>query len=143
MGRVGRYVVLVAFLVVSCAGAAPNILHVQAGPSGVSSTQVEVNDSFLARQLAFGDVSVHPPAGGGVIEAQVFVRNEGVRDMAFEYRFLWYDTRGFELSSATSWLPATLAAKEARGYKSTAPGPDAAGFRFMVRKPRPLTATGS
>jgi uncharacterized protein YcfL len=143
MGRTGRYGLLLAFLLVSCAGTSPNILNVQAGPSGVSSKQIEVNDRFLARTLTFGDVSIRPLETGNAIEAQVLVRNESDRDVSFEYRFLWYNAGGFEMSSVTSWIPATLTGKEARGFKSVSPGPDAAGFRLMVRKPHPITSTGS
>jgi uncharacterized protein YcfL len=145
MGRIVGYGLLLALLATACAGAGttPNILHVQAGPSGVSSKQVEVNDKFLARALTFGDVSVKALAAGSSIEAQVIVKNERDQDVMFEYRFLWYDVSGYELSSVTSWMPAMLTGKEARGFKSTAPGPNAAGFKLMVRQPHPVTSTGS
>lgn len=143
MGRRAGYSLLLALLLVACVGTAPNILNVQAGPSGVSYKNIEINDKFLARQLTFGDVSVKPLEAGGSIEANVLIKNESDRDVAFEYRFLWYDASGYEISSVTSWMPATLTSKEVRGFKSTAPGPNAAGFKIMVRGPHPVTSTGS
>jgi uncharacterized protein YcfL len=145
MKRAIRFGLLPALLLfmTACAGTSPNILTVQAGPAGVSSKQVEINNSFLARTLTFGDVNVNPLGTGNSIEAQVLVTNESSSDVSFEYRFMWYDTKGFELSSSTSWIPAMLTGKEARGFKSVAPGPNAAGFKFMVRRPHPVTEAGS
>jgi uncharacterized protein YcfL len=133
---------LLLFFLAACAGTSPNILNVQASSAGVSSKQVEINDAFLARTLTFGDVNVKPLGTGNEIEAQVLVKNESSRDVTFEYRFMWYDMKGFELSSATSWIPATLTGREARGFKSVSPGLNAAGFKFMIRKPHPVTEAG-
>lgn len=131
------------FLLTACAGTAPNVLNVQAGPDGVSAKQVEVHDMFLARTISIGDVSVQALDSGNAIEAQVLVRNASSRDVPFEYRFMWYDSKGFEISSATAWLPASLGGKETRGFKSAAPARNAAGFRFAVRKPHPVNEAGS
>ncbi|MBN1636964.1 MAG: DUF1425 domain-containing protein [Deltaproteobacteria bacterium] len=125
-----------AILLAACAGTAPNVLDVQAGPGGLSSKKVEVNDKVLARQLAFGEVSVRPV--GSSLQAQVMVQNLSSRDVNFEYRFIWYDSSGFEVSSLTAWIPATLAGKVSRGFKSTAPSDNAVSFKCMIRKPNPL-----
>jgi uncharacterized protein YcfL len=142
MGRL-RYVWLVALLLAACATTAPNILHVQAGPGGLSSKKIEVNDGSLSRKLAFGEVSIRPLNLGSSMEAQVIIENTSKRDVVFEYRFIWYDAAGFELSSVTSWIPASLSGREGRGFKSTAPGPNATSFKCMIRRPHPLTDTGS
>jgi len=141
MKRIGR-IVLFPFMflfIFSCAGTSPNILTVQAGPSGVSSKQIEVNDSLLARWLAVGDVILKPLSAGGSLEAQVLVKNLNDTDVSFEYRFLWYDASGMELSTNTAWIPSTLTGKETKGYKSVSPRPDAASFKFMMRTPHPVT----
>jgi uncharacterized protein YcfL len=136
--KIGLFPVLF-FLIVSCAGTAPNILTVQAGPSGISSKQVEVNDTLLARWLSVGDVQVQPLSVGGSLEAQVLVTNLNDTDVNFEYRFLWYDARGMELSTNTAWIPSTLTGKDTKGYKSVSPRSDATSFKFMMRMPHPLT----
>ena len=143
MRRIGRLCLILAVLAAACAGTAPNILHVQAGPMGVSAKQIEINDTYLERNLSFGDVSVKPLGAGNSFEAQVMLKNESTFDLSFEYRFIWYDGRGYEFSGMTSWMPSVLGGKESKGFRSTAPGPDAAGFRFMVRSPHPVTGTGS
>ncbi len=143
MTRLKSYVWLVALLVVACAGTAPNILQVQAGPGGLSSKKEEINDPSLARQLVFGEVNVKPLDLGSSMEVQVMIQNIVKRDIKFEYRFIWYDASGFEISSSTAWIPSFLSGREARGFKSTAPGPNAVSFKVMIRKPRPITDTGS
>jgi len=143
MIRLKRYVWLIALLLAACAGTASNILHVQAGPGGLSSKKEEINDMSLARSLAFGEVSVRPLGLAASMEAQVIIQNKGSRDVMFEYRFIWYDAGGFEISSSPSWIPAFLGGKEARGFKSTAPGPNATNFKCVIRRPHSLTDTGS
>jgi uncharacterized protein YcfL len=143
MTRGWKILMLVLMFLVACAGTAPNVLHVQAGPGGLSSKKEEINDKGLARRLAFGEVSIRPLDLGSSMEAQVMLQNTSSRNVVFEYRFIWYDAAGFELSSATSWMPTGLSGKEARGYRSTAPGPNAVSFRCMVRNMQPLTDTGS
>jgi len=143
MRRISRSFFILAFFMVACAGAAPNILHVQAGPMGVSSKHLEINDKFLERNLSFGDVNIKPLDGTDLFEAQVFLKNESTNDLSFEYRFIWYDARGYEISNVSSWIPASLGGKESKGFRSAAPGPNAAGFRLMVRNPHPVTSTGS
>jgi len=128
---------------VSCAGTAPNILHVQADPMGVKSKRIEVNDTYLEKNLVYEDVGIKPLGAAYAFEAQVVLRNESMRDLAFEYRFIWYDTRGYELSTITSWMPTLLGSRESKGFVSASPSANAVGFKFMVRMPKPVTETGS
>lgn len=143
MKRHGSVLMVLAVLVTACAGTAPNILHVQAGPAGVSSRQVEINDRFIERTAGFGEVAVKSLDAVGLYEARVVLVNDSGRDAAFEYRFIWYDAQGFELPQVTSWLPAALGAGETKGFRSASPGPGAASFKLMVRRPHPVTPTGS
>lgn len=143
MVRLRRCVWLIALLVMACAGTASNILHVQAGPGGLSSKKEEINDLSLSRSLTFGEVSVRPLGLGSSMEAQVIIQNKSRRDVMFEYRFIWYDASGFEISSTASWTPALLSGREARGFRVTAPGPNATNFKCMIRRPHPLTDMGS
>lgn len=140
----GRIVLWVsALLLFACTSTAPNILHVQAGPGGLSSKKEEINSKALARSLTFGEVSVRPLGLDSSMEAQVMIQNTASRDVFFEYRFLWYDASGFEVSSNTGWIPASLSAKESRPFKSAAPASNAASFDCMVRKMHPITHTGT
>lgn len=135
--------VLVALLVVSCAGYAPNVLHVQVGEKGPASTRIEIKDGYLERVLSFGDVALRKTGPEGGVQAQVMLSNKGMHDVAFEYRFVWYDRGGYELPGVTAWLPALLGPGEERGFTSVAPARDAVSFRMMVRRPHGVTPTGS
>jgi len=141
MTKIGRSFLILTLFVVACAGTAPNILNVQAGPMGVSAKQIEINDKYLEHNLSYGDVSIKPFDGS--FEAQVLLKNESDRDLSFEYRFIWHDARGYEISVVTSWIPAVLGAKESKGFRSVTPGANAAGFKLMVRMPHGVTGTGS
>ena len=143
MARGRRLVWLVALLLVACAGAAPNVLYVQAGPGGLSSKKVEINNKALNRVLNFGEVTVRPLALGSSMEVQVNVQNVSSGNTYFEYRFLWYDASGFEISTVTNWVPSFLGGGESRGFTSTGPSPNAVSFKFEVRSPQPVTSTGS
>ncbi|MEN6474809.1 MAG: YcfL family protein [Syntrophaceae bacterium] len=126
---------LMVVLLFGCAGgSAPNILEVK--QSGVK--KVEINDSMLEKKITFGEVSLRTLAQG--IEAQVMIQNLTKRDVHFEYRFIWYDAQGFEVSSTTAWIPAILDASLGIGVlKSTAPTATAVNFKLMIRSPHPLT----
>ncbi len=142
MKRLRWYLLVAAMILAACAaGTAPNILHVQAGPGGLSSKKVEINDSWLARTLTFGEVSIRPTGSGSSMEAQVIIQNENSGDTNFEYRFLWYDASGFEISTVTGWIPAGLSGKESRGFISAAPGANAVSFKCMVRKMHAVTGS--
>lgn len=143
MVKLRRCVWLTVLLVMACAGTAANILQVQAGPGGLSSKKEEINDRSLSRNLSFGEVSVRPLGSGLSMEAQVIIENKSRRDVMFEYRFIWYDASGFEISSSAAWTPAQLSGGEARGFISTAPAGNATNFKCMIRRPHPLTKTGS
>jgi uncharacterized protein YcfL len=143
MTRGTRLVWLLALLLVACAGTAPNVLTVQAGPGGLSSKKEQIGDGWLARELGFGEVTVRPLGEDSSMEVQVTVHNLTDRNVFFEYRYLWYDASGFEVSTVTSWIPANLGGNESRGYKSAAPAPTAVSFKFMVRAEQPVTHSGS
>ncbi len=135
--------VVLAVICVACAGAAPNVLLVQVGDQGPADVRSEINDRYLDAVLGFGEVSIRQTIPGGTVEAQVVLSNKGRADVAFEYRFMWYDKSGFELPGVKAWLPAVLSAGEARGFTSSAPSRDAVNFRLMVRMPHGVTSTGS
>jgi uncharacterized protein YcfL len=143
MRKIGGSLFILTLFAVACAGTAPNILNVQVGPMGVSAKQIEINDKYLERNLSYGEVNIRSLDAANSFEVQVNLKNESSRDLAFEYRFIWYDSRGYELSGITSWLPAVLGSKESKGFRSAAPGANSAGFKLMVRMPHSVTDTGS
>jgi len=125
---------MVALLFGCATGPAPNILEVRQ----TGAKQVEINDSALDKKITFGEVTLRTLAQG--IEAQVTIQNLTRRDIHFEYRFVWYDAQGSEVSATTAWIPAVLNAGLSTGVvKSTAPTAAAVNFKLMIRAPHPLT----
>ncbi len=132
---------LTLLLLGGCAGTAFNSIEARTGPGGLVSKQVQINDSIMAGTLEFGDLSVKQ--ADEFCMAQVMLINKKKKDVNFEYRFLWYDAAGFEVSPVSAWIPSTIVGLDSRGYQSTAPVKDAVRFRFMVRKPNPISDMGS
>ncbi len=128
---------LLALIAAGCATTASNVLNVKITSGIASDRVVEENNHRLARSLEFGDVSIKALGAGGA-EVQVMIKNTKRKDVSFEYRFIWYDAKGFELSPAPAWMPTKLSGKEERGFRTTTPAPGAVKFKLMVRKPHPV-----
>jgi len=125
---------LFCLVCLGCAGSTmPNVLEVK--QSG--NKEIEINDRALSHKISFGEVTVKRLDQG--TEVQVMLQNMTKRDVAFEYRFVWYDAAGFEVSPLTAWIPANLSAGQGSGFKSTAPTATAVDFKLMIRSPHPLT----
>ena len=128
-----------ALLVLSCAsfGSAPNVLEVK--PDG--EKKVAINDKGLAKKITFGNVISQPLENG--MKVQVMLQNLTKRDVNFEYRFIWYDASGMEVSSQTAWQPSVLGGMEEKGFTSTTPTANAVDFKLMIRAPHGITDTST
>ena len=68
---------------------------------------------------------------------QANVVNNSRQELALEYKVQWLDRDGIAIDSIVSgWQKASVAAKDIRGLKATAPRRDAADMRFYVRRMR-------
>ncbi len=140
MLKIAKNLWIVFFLLGCAAGTASNILDVQAGPGGEIIKETRIHDRSLNRQLQFGTISLSTIEDS--LKAQVIVRNESKKNIDFEYRFLWYDAAGFELSGGAGWLPMRISGKESLGLRSIAPQAGAVRFKCLIRRPNPLTDGG-
>jgi uncharacterized protein YcfL len=114
-----------------------NVLSVDVASGIAGNRSVEENNHQLASSLEFGDIGVRK-LSADMFEVQVMIKNQRKKDVSFEYRFIWYDAKGFELTSAPAWTPAKLSGKEARGFRTITPVSGAVKFKLMVRKPNPV-----
>lgn len=121
----------VIMMISGCGGISTNIVDARLDGNGKKT--VIINDGALNRQITFGEVRMNGP------EVQVELQNKTNRDVNFEYRFIWYDTSGMEISTITNWNPAVLTGGETRGFKSTTPSDAAAGCKLMIRRPHAIT----
>lgn len=70
----------------------------------------------------------------GFLKAQVTLKNTGMRDATFQYRFLWKDRDGLMLKRAeTLWTPLALHGREEAVVEGICPVPGAADFRLVIR----------
>jgi uncharacterized protein YcfL len=120
---------VVLLFAAGCGGVVTNVMDAKLD----GSKNIIINDGSLNRQLTFGDFRRNGA------EVQVELINKTKRDISFEYRFIWYDSNGIEISNITNWNPSQLTGMESRGYRSTPPSDSAAGFKLMIRKPHPIT----
>ncbi|MEA2102980.1 MAG: DUF1425 domain-containing protein [Thermodesulfobacteriota bacterium] len=125
-------------MVVACASTAANVLNVQAGPGGMSSKKVVINNRSLDRQLEFGEVSIKAVDDLST-KAQVMVRNKKKKQVNFQYRFIWYDASGFELSGPAAWIPAVIGARGTKALQASAPAPSAIRFSLFISPSNALT----
>jgi uncharacterized protein YcfL len=128
---VKRFLFFIAFclLIAGCGSVATNILDARLD----ENKTVIINDGALNRQITFGEIRINGA------EVQVELQNKARRDVNFEYRFIWYDSSGVEISTITNWNPALLTGGETRGFKSTPPSEAAVGYKLMIRRPHAIT----
>jgi uncharacterized protein YcfL len=121
--------IILSMLIAGCGGVVTNILDARID----GKKTVIINDGALNRQITFGEIRMNGA------EVQVELQNLAKRDVKFEYRFIWYDSSGVEISTVTNWNPAVLTGGETRGFKSTPPSEAAVGYKMMIRRPHEIT----
>jgi uncharacterized protein YcfL len=73
------------------------------------------------------------------LETQVSLFNKTEDTVRFEYRWDWYDERGFQLKVASAhWTPDQIYGRQELFLQGTAPDPLASTFRISVRRPQEL-----
>lgn len=98
----------------------------------LSTKEVSVTSRTLARWLEIGEL--RKADRDGKIEGQVTVWNRKTRDCQFEYIFHWLDEDGLEIDTPASvWVPISLAGKQQKNLKSTAPTNKATDFLLEAR----------
>ncbi len=74
----------------------------------------------------------------GFPQVQVAVRNTGRERQRLQYRFLWFDANGMEISQGQSgWVSETLEPREVRTLEGVARSPEVSGFKLFVRQYQP------
>ena len=69
-----------------------------------------------------------------LLDARVIVRNKDTTSHYLEYKFVWYDVGGFEMSKRLSkWKRIKIDAKDRIVLKSLAVTPKIDSFKFYVR----------
>lgn len=104
-------------------------------PMPPQDTRVTVAED-VRRDLYVTDVRCSK-GNGEFYVFQANVVNNSRQELALEYKVQWLDRDGIAIDSIISgWQKASVAAKDIRGLKVTAPRRDAADMRFYVRRMR-------
>ena len=104
-------------------------------PMPPQDTRVTVAED-VRRDLYVTDVRCSK-GNGEFYVFQANVVNNSRQELALEYKVQWLDRDGIAIDSIVSgWQKVSVAAKDIRGLKATAPRRDAADMRFYVRRMR-------
>ena len=101
------------------------------------SNYVLINNQELSRYIQIVDIKGR--IVNDLMQAQIEVLNKYDRDYNFEYRFQWYDDKGFEMRSVKEhWIPVLIYGQEAKTLVGIAPNPESVKFRVNIRSAHPV-----
>lgn len=104
------------------------------GPSGENtySTYINASNPRLARRIAV--VRADQRDIGGLVQGAVTLQSRTSDTEALQYRWVWFDSRGFEVnSSSQAWQPLLVYGKQTTSVQGLAPNPSAKEFKLHLR----------
>lgn len=104
------------------------------GPNGEKeySTWIAVSNHELARDVAV--IRVDRRDIGGLIKSAVSMRSRTPETLALQYRWVWFDSYGMEVSSSSQpWQPIMVYGGQTTSVQGVAPNPSAKDFKLHLR----------
>jgi uncharacterized protein YcfL len=104
------------------------------GPNGEStfSTYVKASNPRLARRIAI--IRADQRDIGGLMQGAVTLQSMTSDTEALQYRWVWFDSKGFEVnSSAQAWQPLLVYGKQTASIQGLAPNPSAKEYKLHLR----------
>jgi len=104
------------------------------GPNGelTYSTRVEAANPRLARHILIA--GINQMEVGGLTKAAVTLQSTVHDTEAVQYRWVWFDSHGFEVnSSSQAWNPLLIYGNQTTSVQGVAPNPSAKGFKLHLR----------
>lgn len=104
------------------------------GPNGESTytTYIHAANQRLARRVAV--VRVDRMEIGGLVKSAVTLQSRTTDTEAVQYRWVWFDSHGFEVnSSSQAWHPLLVYGKQTTSVQGVAPNPSAKEFKLHLR----------
>ncbi|HOK04418.1 MAG TPA: DUF1425 domain-containing protein [Victivallales bacterium] len=99
----------------------------------IRNKRVEANE-YLAKKIQIDSVDLEE-LPGGLIKAQVTVRNIKRADIKVAYKFQWFNASGIEVStSAQPWLEKILLGGEVVYLSSVSPNPNCKDFKILLKE---------
>lgn len=124
---------------IACAGCAPTS-GTEAGTVSMTglngettySSYVNANNSRLARRIAV--VRLDRADIGGLLKAAVTVQSRSDDTEALQYKWTWFDAKGFEVNSSSQpWQPVLVYGMQTTSIQGLAPNPSAKDFKLHLR----------
>ena len=101
------------------------------------SKYVIINNQTLARRLQIVDIDSR--IVNQLMQAQVQIMNKYNTDAHFEYKFQWFDSKGFEVSNIDDhWTPVLIYGQEVKTLIGLSPDQSASKFKIHIRKEKPI-----
>lgn len=127
--------VLVTLLLAGCAtsGIEAGAMAVP-GPDGVVryEPRVVVGNNRLGRRIAVA--RINEEFVGGLLRAAVTLQSMTDDTEALQYRWTWFDTKGFEVnSSSQAWQPLLVYGEQSTAVQGLAPNAAAKSFKLHLR----------
>jgi uncharacterized protein YcfL len=95
--------------------------------------RVVVNNTSLGRDIAVTDSRM--AQAGDILQAAVTVQSKTGPVLALQYRFVWIDSKGFEIDPEKgTWKPLTLYGRETRQIQGVAPSAAAIEYMLKIRR---------
>ncbi len=96
------------------------------------SSYVNANNSRLARRIAV--VRLDRVDIGGLLKAAVTIQTRSDDTEALQYKWAWFDSKGFEVySSSQPWQPVLVYGMQTTSIQGLAPNPSAKDFKLHLR----------
>lgn len=104
------------------------------GPNGelTYSTNVDGANPRLARHIIIA--GINQMEVGGLTKAAVTLQSTVSDTEALQYRWVWFDSHGFEVnSSSQAWNPLLVYGNQTTSVQGVAPNPAAKSFKLHLR----------
>lgn len=104
------------------------------GPNGETtySSYVNVDNSTLSRHLAV--VRFDRSDIAGLVKVALTLQSLTERTQALQYRWTWFDAKGFEVESASqAWQPLIIYGMQMTAVQGLAPNPSVRDLKLHIR----------
>ena len=131
--------VLIALCLISALGCAPTSgteagMVTLTGLNGETtySTYVNANNGRLARRIAV--TRMDRADVGGLLKAAVTIQSRSDDTEALQYKWTWFDSKGFEVNSSSQpWQPVLVYGMQTTSIQGLAPNPSVKEFKLHLR----------
>jgi uncharacterized protein YcfL len=101
------------------------------GIAGGPDTSVIINDSGFGSDIEISDLK--SAYVGNLLMVQASLRSKKSSTLPIQYKFDWFDARGFEINSNQPWKPMLIFGNESVSIQGVAPDQRAREYKLKLR----------